>query len=242
MQKGFLAIFLLVISGCSTQWVAPQNLMYVPIKTKHFEIVTYQRLSDNKSPMHIYIEGDGNAFDSWGRPTNDPTPRNTLVRDWVANDTAANVAYIARPCQYIMGTTCNKHDWTDGRFSESVIDSMTTVIRSIANGRPVVLVGYSGGAMISGLVIKQNPDIKIQKWITIAGVLNHSDWTRYFGDKPLNRSMDINALPKVPQVHVIAKNDRVVPNKLSYKWADKHQIIVQDDATHSKFPNLKIPF
>ena len=242
MNIKLFCISLTMLTGCATKWAVPSDMTFVPIKTQDFEIATYQRLTDSESAVHIYIEGDGNAFDSWGRPTNNPTPQNTLVRNWAAGDPAPNVAYVARPCQYIMGPTCNKHDWTDGRFSESVINSMATAVKTIANGRPAVLIGYSGGSMVSGLIIKHNPDMNIQKWITVAGVLNHSDWTQYFGDKPLNRSLDMDALPQVPQVHIIAQNDRVVPNKLSYKWTENVPIIIQTNATHSKFPNLKIPF
>ncbi len=234
--------FLLFLSGCVATWHAPSNFIYAPIIAGNYTLATYQRLSDTTSPIHIYIEGDGNSFNGRGIPTSDPTPNGTLVRDLAVRDTATNVAYIARPCQYIMSPVCNQTDWTDGRFSQEIINSVRDAVKILAQNRPIVLIGYSGGAMISGLIISQNPDMNIIRWVTIAGVLNHTDWTEYFGDLPLTKSVDMNTLPGLPQVHYIASDDRVVPNSLSKKWVAPENLITVPNATHSKFPEIEINF
>lgn len=231
--------FTLILASCTTTWVAPPQFVPQRIKTDDFTLQTYQKNTDSASPVHIYIEGDGHAFDAYGNPTNNPTPHNTLVRDLAAGNSAPNVAYIARPCQYIMSPNCNIEDWTVGRFSESAVNAVRDAIKQIAKNRPVVLIGYSGGAMISGLVIKENPDIDIQKWITIAGVLNHKDWTEHFNDTPLYKSKNLNTLPQIPQTHYVAEYDKVVPIQLSKKWiADKNMIVIKD-ATHNNFNALR---
>lgn len=236
-------IFLgLLLSGCASVWNIPSEFTTDIISSGQYDILTYQKLTDLDSAVHIYIEGDGHAFDRVGRPTNNPTPRGTFMRDLVARDNNPNVIYMARPCQYIMSESCQQSDWTSGRFSQFIIDSMSGAIKQIVSDMPVVLIGYSGGAMVSGLVILRNSDIKVKKWITIAGVLNHSDWTEYFGDAPLTKSLDMVELPHVNQLHYIAREDEVVPNSLSMKWLKDKEVILLDDSSHSKFSNITPDF
>ena len=222
--------------------VGPYSFTYIPVQAGEFEIATWQQITSAAEPIHIYIEGDGYAFDKHGQPTRNPTPRKTLVRNLAARDTASNVVYMARPCQYIKSPNCDVSDWTNGRFSKEIIDSMHTAIKDIAKGRPVILIGYSGGAMISGLVIYKYNDLNVKKWITIAGVLNHADWTEYFGDTPLDKSLNLRNLPSIPQTHYIADGDKVVPNELTKKWAKESDIVLIDNARHDSFPGLKIDF
>ena len=235
-------ILCFLLSGCVASWVVPSDFTYTVVRSGAYNLATYQRISDTTSPIHIYIEGDGAAFDAGGRPTHNPTPHGTFLRDLAAHDTSPNVVYLARPCQYIMSDSCAQTDWTDGRFSQKIIESMAHAIEQIAYKQPVILVGYSGGAMISGLIIEQHPSITVQKWVTIAGVLNHADWTDYFGDMPLRQSMNLNKLPYISQLHYIARDDAVVPNELSRKWVAPENLKIIDDATHSSFPMAALEF
>ena len=233
---------LLLLAGCTGKWTPPDDFVPQNVLAGDYEIATYQKITDKQSPVHIYIEGDGRAFDAHGAPTRDPTPRGALVRNLASRDVAANVAYIARPCQFIMSDACAESDWTDGRFSAKIVDSVATAIKTIADGRPVVLVGYSGGGLMTGLVINRYPEIRIKKWVTIAGVPNHTAWTKYFGDSPLANSLDLDILPNVPAVHYIGLRDRVVPPELSRKFLPANQIIEIPGAGHTDFENLDIDF
>lgn len=237
MKYVFLSLF---VCGCASVYSMPDDFTPNFITGGDFTLMTYGRISDATSPVHIYIEGDGNSFDSWGQPTSNPTPRRTFLRDIASRDPSPNVVYLARPCQYIMSPTCESKYWTSGRFSERVIDSVSAVIKDIADNRPVVLVGYSGGAMVSGLVIQRNPDIRVLHWVTIAGVLNHHDWSEYFGDAPLSESLDMDVLPNVPQTHYIAQHDKVVPSELSRRWTNGQDLVVVPGATHNSFPGFQI--
>ena len=228
-------LLILLLAGCVSDWHAPDDFIYNPIDTGTFEIATWQKITDTTAPVHIYIEGDGHAFNGHGTPTADPTPHGTQVREWAARDAAPNVVYMARPCQYIMSPSCNTSDWTDGRFSPRVIDSMAAAVTQVAAARPVVLIGYSGGALASGLIIQKYPRINVKKWITIAGVLNHADWTEYFGDSPLKSSINMNTLPCIQQTHYVAENDQTVPNSLSFKWTGGANTVVVPGATHDDF-------
>ena len=236
-----IGLFLL-LCGCSGTWVMPPAFIQQDIRTPDYQIRTYQKVLSDTATIHIYIEGDGNSFDARGIPTSDPTPNGTLVRDMASRDTSPNVAYIARPCQYIMSASCSRTDWTNGRFSDKIIDSVSGAVKTIAQKRPIVLIGYSGGAMVSGIIINQTPELNVIRWITIAGVLNHSEWTAYFNDMPLSKSLDMTALPTVPQVHYIIAGDRVVPNSLSRRWVADENIIVIPNAKHDKIPDINLSF
>lgn len=241
MRGCVIRLFLiLLLTACVGHGVVmPTDMEYVPIATGEYEIATWQRITDNTSPIHIYIEGDGHAFNSRGRPTSDPTPHGDTVRKMAANDTAANVAYIARPCQFIMSDACNVHDWTDGRFAAQNVDAVASAVKSVAGARPIVLIGYSGGALVAGLIITRNADLNVVRWVTVAGVLNHADWTTYFGDFPLITSLNMTALPNVPQTHYIAENDAVVPRALSEQWTGGAVTVIAG-ATHGDIPSEQI--
>jgi len=238
LYRTIFFMFCVYLTGCATTVLRlPDEFVYTPVHTDEFDIATWQKISDKTGPIRIYIEGDGYAFDAYGRPTNNPTPHGDAVRRMVAHDTAPNIVYMARPCQYITPDMCDVSDWTSGRFAPRIVSAMSNAVRRVAGARPIVLIGYSGGAMLSGLIITQNPDLNISQWITIAGVLNHADWTGYFGDTPLTDSVDLDELPRVPQRHYVAANDTVVPRELSTKWTGGN-ITVVDGTRHNDFKDF----
>ena len=213
-----------------------------PANPNMYSVATLQKITDSTNPVHIYIEGDGHAFDYRGQPTKNPTPRSRFMRRMYAADDAPNVAYVARPCQFVMDEKCTTTDWTTGRFSRAMVDSVANAIKNIVGNRPVILVGYSGGAMMSGLIIQNHNEIDVKKWITIAGVLNHVDWTAYFNDAPLIHSLNLNTLPQLPATHYIAENDSVVPNILSKQWVGENDIKTIKNASHDTIPIIKLDF
>ena len=237
------AIFSILLIGCTPTWSPPPEFVPTIINAGEFDIFSYTKLTSTTAPIHIYIEGDGHAFTAHGRPTRDPTPRGTLVRDMAMRDSHANVAYIARPCQYIMSPICTVHDWTDGRFSTRIIDAMTTAIKSVAKNRKIVLIGYSGGAMITGIIINKNPDMNVGQWITIAGILDHAAWTEYFGDSPLITSLNMEKIPNIAQIHYCGANDDTIPVEITRKTLGTDQdMIIIPNAGHNGFTDLVIDF
>jgi len=232
----------LLVAGCVCFGARDDMTVVKPANTALYSVATIQKITNKTAPVHIYIEGDGHSFDSRGRATTDPTPHSRFMRDMAAADNSPNVAYIARPCQFIMDEKCNVSDWTDGRFSHAMVDSVTGAIKSIAGTRPVILIGYSGGAMIAGLVIQKHGEIDVKKWITIAGVLDHDDWTRHFNDTPLTHSLNLNTLPRLPQTHYIVENDAIVPNFLSRQWVSESDIKIIKNARHDTIPVMELDF
>ena len=73
----------------------------------------------------------------------------------------------AWPCQFIKSDTCSVQDWTVGRFSEEIVEDTAFAIKQIVQEKEIILIGYSGGALLSGLIISRHPEMKINKWISI---------------------------------------------------------------------------
>ena len=226
-------ILLLVLGGCQSI-TPPESFIHKEIQTDPYKFASWQKISDSKSPIRIYIEGDGYAFNHLGYPTTNPTPKGTFLRKIAFNDPNPNVVYLARPCQYVKDGRCSVKDWTTGRFSQAVVASATQAIKEISGTQPVILVGYSGGALLSGLVIEQNPKLPVKKWITLAGVLNHTKWTDDLNLPPLTDSVDLKTLPNVPQLHLIGDKDATVSYRLTKSLVDKKNLIIIPDATHDK--------
>ena len=77
--------------------------------------------------------------------------------------------------------------------------------------------------------------LSVSKLITIAGVLNHTQWTRYHGDAPLVDSVDLHITPSflsLPQVHYIGGKDPVVPAALTQSLLPPSLLVVVKKATH----------
>lgn len=239
IRRGIILLGLF-LAGCVGTFNVSSEFTYVPVRAGAYQIATWQKITntDPVAPIYVFIEGDGHAFRTNGRPSSDPTPRGTFVRKLAMHANVDNVVYMARPCQFIMSSACTRHDWTDGRFSPAVVDGMADAISQVTTTHPIVLVGYSGGAMVSGLIIERHPEINAVRWITIAGVLNHAAWTAHFGDSPLRQSLDMATLPDIAQTHYVAEQDTVVPPELTRQIAKSSDIIVVPNARHDDFGNF----
>lgn len=225
-----------MISACSSLQV-PDSFKYQEIQTRTFKIATWQKVKNPQGPYRIYIEGDGYAFNSAGRPSTNPTPRSHLVREMAFGDYHDNVIYIARPCQFVQNEICSKRHWTTARFAPEVINATAEVIENIVGNNEVTIIGYSGGAQVAGLVAVNKPQIKTKKLITVAGNLDHLAWTDYHNLPPLNESMNLEAYKneylKIPQIHFVGEKDEVIPPFLTRDFVqNKHNIISIPPNTH----------
>lgn len=225
---------LLIIIGCSNNIFIPNNFIYKEIKTDNFTIATWQKINNSTENIRIYIEGDGYAFNSKGYPTTKPTPKNKLVQDLAFKDPNKNVVYLARPCQFINDSMCKEKYWTTARFSNEIIDSIQQAIVGFTNDKQdIILIGYSGGAQIAGLLSQR---IKIKKIITIAGVLDNIQWTNYHKLKPLTQSLNFtydNSL-NFQQLHFVGEKDTIVPPTLTQKIIKNYNFVIVPEATHNK--------
>ena len=237
--KYFLLISLFCVCGCVTL-KTPAEYQYKEIKTSAFTLASWVKQTDTKSPFRIYIEGDGRAYTKSGYPSANPTPHGMLMRKMAFEDNSPNVAYLARPCQFVKDDTCTPKDWTTERFSPRAVKSMAQAVNHITGGKTAQLYGYSGGALIGGLLIANYPQIKVTKWVTYAGLLNHTSWTKYHKLAPLTGSIDLEKLPDVPQTHYAGGKDKIIPPKLSILWTDNKNLVILPKSKHSgPFPKEK---
>lgn len=227
----------LLLTGCTTL-TTPPEFVYKEIQTRDFSIATWQKISQPKTIYKIYIEGDGYAFNSHGRASSDPTPRGKLVREIAFGDPSPNVIYIARPCQYIKSPICSKRHWTTARFAPEIINAEYEAIKKIVGNAPIILIGFSGGAQIAGLITTAKSGLNVKKIITIAGNLDHLSWVQYHKLAPLNESMNLESyqtqFAKIPQIHYVGSNDKVIPPILNKEFIKNNKLIIEiQGATHN---------
>jgi hypothetical protein len=229
-----LVAALLLISACAhedprqhAQDLAKRGgLIRSEFQTRDFLLVAYSRIDDPRQPVHAYFEGDGLAWISRSRLSDDPTPHRAVGLALAAADPAPNVIYLARPCQYIdlRAHPCDSAWWSGKRFAEEVIRSQNEALDTLmrgASGREIHLVGYSGGAAIAVLVAARRDDIASIR--TVAGNLDSEAINRFHGVSPMPDSLNpidvASALVRIPQIHFIGKSDTVVPASIAARFA-----------------------
>ena len=238
MFRFFVLFLFLLLAGCQSV-VIPDNFEYKEIVTDTFTIASWQKISDNKGTVKVYIEGDGASFDAYGRPTKDPTPRGKMIRELAFGDYSSNVVYLARPCQFVMSDICSVRHWTSARFSYEIVNATYQAIKQIAGKRDVVLVGFSGGAQVAGLVSVLNRDLNIKKVISVAGNLDHLEWTEYHNLPSLDESLNLADYKSlyfdIPQKHYVGDQDNVILLDLIFKFAEGQKVDVEvvEGASHS---------
>ncbi len=165
----------------------------------------------------VYLEGDGFAYVTRSRPASDPTPLDpTALRLALAHpDQGVNLAWLGRPCQYVMSPECRAAYWTDRRYAPEIVDGISAAIDQLkarSHATRLVLVGYSGGGAIAALLAARRGDVA--RLVTVAGDLDLGYWTARQKLTPLSGSLDpadfAPALAGVPQVHFAGGKDEVV--------------------------------
>lgn len=199
------------------------------ISTQNFELIAYEKKFGRQGELlTFYIEGDGYAWIAPSRPSGDPTPREPMALSLAAQDPAANVVYLARPCQYAMDLNpqCNRSHWTDARFSKSVVESMSDAVTYFTkkyNPLKIRLVGYSGGAAVALLIAERRADIT--SLVSVAGNLDPTAVNRHHRVSPLTQSMDplenIEKIRALPQIHFSGMKDEVIPSWITRNYVEK---------------------
>lgn len=195
------------------------------VKAGGFDVRVYHKgLQRRAGCLHVYLEGDGNAWPTPYRRSTDPTPLNPMALKLAARDPGASVLYVARPCQFAESTAlarCNPEFWTSRRYSPEVVAAVDRVLDWAQAGpgheRRIGLVGYSGGGTVATLVAAGRRDVA---WlVTVAGNLDPGAWAAWHRVTPLRGSLtplDVaDGLRSVPQLHLQGANDSEVPPALA---------------------------
>jgi hypothetical protein len=233
----YAALALLMLSGCvgmdtnqhADAMASAAGMSRELVHTDSFTLTTFSRISRPGQPLAVYIEGDGLAWLRSGEASPNPTPHKALALALAAADPAANVVYIARPCQFTplsLDDRCGTDSyWTDKRFATEVIAATSQAIDHFAGntlGKKINLVGYSGGGAVAVLVAASRADIASLR--TVAGNLDSEAFNRYHGVSTMPDSLNpitvASKLAMLPQEHFIGDKDDVVPSQLSENFVN----------------------
>ncbi|SCK24697.1 alpha/beta fold hydrolase [Vogesella sp. LIG4] len=197
---------------------APAGLKREQVATGQFVLTAFARITRADQALTVYIEGDGLAWLSRSQASTDPTPLAATGLALAAVDPAANVVYLARPCQFTpmeLNPGCSEPYWTGKRFAPEVIASMSAAVSHFAAqvpGQRIHLVGYSGGGAVAVLMAARRSDIASIR--TVAGNLDSELVNRLHHVSPMPESENPAAfaaqIAKIPQLHFSGADDTVV--------------------------------
>ena len=234
----FGLIFLL--SSCSgSLWLSdtmiansisePARLKSNTYQAGQFMVHSRARYDKPGQDLSIYLEGDGLAWVSRTEPSRDPTPDNPIGLRLAAIDSAPNVIWIARPCQYttmVENPSCKLYYWTTGRLSTEIVASVDLAITAAklsSNARKIHLIGYSGGGGLALLIAARRNDVASIR--SVAGNIDHEAFTSFHRVTPMSQSIDPASVAKridtIPQWHFFGDGDKIVPKLIGESYMRK---------------------
>jgi hypothetical protein len=253
----FSLLSILLFSGCAhiptlderkataLNFSSDKALTQTTIKTSTFNLFSMQKLSqcENKD-MKVYIEGDGLAWVTRNRISDDPTPLNPIGLSLMLSDESECKVYIARPCQYVQQDICENKYWTSHRFNTKIIQSFDEALSNLKENHKnssFTLVGYSGGGAVAALTASKRDDVS--RLITVAGNIDTDKWVSLQHISPLEGSLNpanyTKRLENIPQYHLIGNDDNIVPKDIFFSYLNKFENknnvkYFTYDATHTK--------
>jgi hypothetical protein len=224
-----------VLTGCnqlqtridSAEALATDHgLTKITLQTETFGLVSYQSVAKAGAVATFYIEGDGLAWLSRKRVSQNPTPKNPVALRLALADPSTNVIYLARPCQYVdlkIERNCRSDYWTTKRFAPEVVASMDEAITQIkrrTNIDKIRLVGYSGGGTIAAILAATRDDVIDLR--TVAGNLDVDMFARYHKVTQLFGSMNpvdfADTLTSMPQIHFVGEKDDIITRPITESY------------------------
>jgi hypothetical protein len=230
------ALLGLLIAGCAgvdltaraDRQAATEGMTRERVNAGRFLLTAYVRITRADTPIDLYIEGDGLAWITRGVPSDDPTPHVATGLRLALADPAANVVYLARPCQFTPmaeNPHCSVDYWTGKRFAPEVVASLDAAVAHFVRrtpGQPVHLIGYSGGGALAVLVAAQRHDVASLR--TVAGNLDVEYVNQLHHVSPMPESenpLDFAAqVARIPQVHFSGGDDSVVPVGVAKRFVE----------------------
>ncbi|WP_374090055.1 alpha/beta fold hydrolase [Methylomicrobium lacus] len=212
------------------------------VKGMDFKHVVYRnRAPIQNGELHVYLDGDGSPWIHHRQIAANPTPRNPLVLRLTAEDPSASV-YLGRPCYHGFGAKppCTAELWTSGRYSKTVIETMSAAlgeIRKALHPQRTVLIGFSGGGALAMLLAERLEGISAI--VTVAGNLDPDAWTARHRYSPLTGSENPAKHPplsgQIFQLHLAGAKDTNIPPDLilpAVRRQPSARLIVMPDADH----------
>jgi pimeloyl-ACP methyl ester carboxylesterase len=199
------------------------------IRTDQLNLHARERIRDKDKPVHVYIGGAGTAglATETMRNTDDPTPDDPVALRMAAQDSHANVIYLARPCQYKRNHDqqgCALNYLGGGSFSNTVITTYMQALDDIKAYHDVEefdLIGYSGGGGIAAILAARRYDVYSLR--TVAGILDtkaltdtNANISLYRGTNPAGIA---DQLVNMPQHHFVGQKDEHITPAIFHSFA-----------------------
>lgn len=169
--------------------------------------------------LHVYLEGDGAPWWAQRLPPADPTPLTSVAWPLAVADPHAQVAYLARPCQFLSvhaRQSCPVAWWTSARWSEPVVTLTGQALDALlqaSGARELVITGHSGGGTLALLVAARRQDVRCV--LTVASPLDLQAWTEFHGvaapEESLNPADVSVSSTQIATRHLFGSEDRRVP-------------------------------
>ncbi len=167
-----------------------------------------------------------------------PTPNNPVGLHLASRDLSKNLAYLARPCQFIKTPEkkgCSADYWKAKQFAPEVISAYESALSDMASRYDLTgfhLVGYGAGANIAAVLAAKRKDVLTLR--TVAGDLNPDFTTQSHNAMPLasNSVMAVDfgsALANIPQHHFIGAADEIITPGVYHSY---RQMVGLSDCVH----------
>lgn len=249
----FSLLALLLVVACTVQTdfkqqtanhiARPAFMVERFIPAGNFQLQTWERMHQPNAVATVYIEGDGvnqkkisdtPAYINFGNPT----PLKPVALHLASRDLSKNLAYIARPCQFMIDPEskgCSLAYAAENRFAPEVMSAYEEVLNDIAARYDITgfhLVGYDGGANIAAVLAARRQDVLSLR--TVAGNLNPEFAAENNGFAGLSGSAVLgidygSALANVPQHHFIGAADAIITPGIYHSY---RQMIGLSDCIH----------
>jgi len=197
----------------------------VVVQGTEFKHVVYARAAKHAAVLTIFIEGDGSPMLE-DRVVKDPTARQPIALPLMLGFNGPALL-VGRPCYHALADVrCTWRDWTLGRYSAAVVDSMATVIRRQSqelDARELRLVGYSGGGALAVLIAERLDNVRAV--VTIAANLDTDAWAAEHGYTPLSESLNPARSERAhpwTEMHLQGARDRNVPIATTRAYFERH--------------------
>ena len=232
----------------------------IPLERRRVESALFAHYAFAKSDCRaadgailVFLDGDGESWIRAGVVSEDPTPGEPIALELLIADEACG-RYVSRPCTFGLARSdpqCNPSVWTLDRYSERAVASLASVLEQVVpEGRPIVLVGYSGGGLLASHLANRVP--AVTGVITLAANLDLAAWVAHHGYAPeiVARSppSPFPIREGVVALHVFGALDAISPASLATAvLGGESGIVVLDAVDHAccwarEWPRIRAAF
>lgn len=229
----FIVVTSWLMASCTTGDVLLQPMSSPDVQIRWLDVSGFRQLvmekqaSSNVDELRVYFAGDGEPWIAGRYPARNPSTTDELAIRLFdidssvyseQSDASDAVIFLGRPCFHspTVEAECSLELWTTSRYSEVVVEAMTTSLQSIIATlapRQVILIGYSGGGTLALLTASRlNGQVAV---VTIASNLDTHAWTSHHQYLPLHGSLNPADDPKryasIDQFHLQGGRDTQVP-------------------------------